>query len=315
VAYFVIMHSYINPAFRRGNLRLLVVAGMCFCTIAAHSDQPPTPPNPPPAAASPQQLPGSQIQALVWDADLKEVTSKQGDATAKFTFSITNISDSEVVIKDAHPSCGCTEATMPSKPWHLGPHSNGVINVGVNLAGKSGTIFKWVDVTFGSNEQKRLSLKVIMPEDKNMLRSRNQQMASGDRQAVFKGDCAKCHAEPTKDENGKEKMGKDLYVAACDICHGAVPRATMVPDLHALNHSTDYIYWKVWISGGKPGTLMPAFSQKEGGPLSDEQIESLAQVMVKSFPSDNRAFTIKTIAPAPAQVVGAVPPINPPGKN
>jgi mono/diheme cytochrome c family protein len=237
-------------------------------------------------------------KVLAWDADLKELTPKPDEPIAKFTFSVTNLTDSEIIITDAKPSCGCTEAKMPSKPWHLLAHSNGVIDVGVNLAGKSGTLFKWVDVYYASNLTKRLNLKVNLPEAPGMVRARNQQTAKADRQAVFKGDCAKCHAEPTKD-----KMGKDLYVAACDICHGANPRATMVPDLHAINHSTDLIFWKVWIAEGKPGTLMPAFSTKESGPLTDEQIDSLAQVMLKSFPSNMRSAALK-----PAEPAAATPP-------
>jgi mono/diheme cytochrome c family protein len=208
---------------------------------------------------------------------------------------VTNITDDDVVITDAKPSCGCTEAKMPSKPWILAGHSNGVINVGVNLAGKSGTIFKWVDVHYASNATKRLNLKVIIADDPKMARTKNQEMAKNDRQAVFKGDCAKCHAEPTIG-----KTGKELYVAACDICHGANPRATMVPDLHAMNHSTDINFWKVWISEGKPGTLMPAFSRKEGGPLTDAQIDSLADVMLQSFPPNLRTATVKSASLNPA---------------
>jgi mono/diheme cytochrome c family protein len=239
---------------------------------------------------------------LAFDANLKEVTTKPGDAVAKFTFSVTNVSDGEVVITDAKPSCGCTEAKMPSKPWHLAAGSNGVIDVGVNLAGKSGTIFKWVDVMYASNAQQRLNLKVIMPEDARMARTRNQDMAKNDRQAVFKGDCAKCHAEKTHG-----KMGKELYMEACDICHGANPRATMVPDLHALNHSTDLNFWKVWISEGKAGSLMPAFSTKQGGPLTDEQIDSLAEVMLRSFPPNVRQVPGKSAAINPATSAPAPP--------
>ena len=238
---------------------------------------------------------------LAWDADMKEVTTKPGDTVAKFTFSVTNLMDSEVVITDAKPSCGCTEAKMPSKPWHLAGGSNGVINVGVNLAGKSGTLFKWVDVFYASNATKRLNLKVIMPEDTKMVRSRNQEIAKADRQKVFQGDCAKCHVEPTKG-----KMGKDLYAAACGICHDDANRATMVPDLHAIANSMDYNFWKVWISEGKPGTLMPAFSKKEGGPLSDEQIDSLAQFMLKAFPQNLRTAPVRSVSIIPAAQTGGV---------
>ena len=253
--------------------------------LPAPAPAPPLPPMPTPPPVDPQS------KVLVWDADLKEVSPKLGEPIAKFTFSVTNVSDDEVVIKDAKPSCGCTEATMPSKPWHLAAHSNGVINVGVNLAGKSGTVFKWVDVTYGSNASKRLNLKVIMPTDPAMARNENQQKAKADRQAVFKGDCAKCHAAPAAG-----KIGKDLYAAACEICHDANPRASAVPDLHAINHSTDLIYWKVWISEGRQGSMMPAFSKKEGGPLSDEQIDSLAEAMLKAFPPNLRAAPVKSAA-------------------
>jgi cytochrome c553 len=248
----------------------------------------------PPSPAAPAS---SSSKVLAWDADLKSASPKLGETVARFTFSVTNLSDDEVVIRDAKPSCGCTEATMPSKPWHLAAHSNGVINVGVNLAGKSGTIFKWVDVLYASNATKRLNLQVTIPSDPAMDRSRNQDLAKADRQAVFRGECAKCHVAPTVG-----KMGKDLYVAACDICHGANPRATMVPDLHAMNHSTDLNFWKVWIAGGKPGTLMPAFSKKEGGPLSQEQIDSLAEYMLQSIPPNMRATSVKSASlnPPPA---------------
>ena len=275
-------------------IRACTVAGLLAflsASLFAQSSPPKNllPPLPPAPAVDPQS------KILVWDADLKEASPKIGEPIARFTFSVTNISDDEVVINDAKPSCGCTEATMPSKPWHLAAHSNGVINVGVNLAGKSGTVFKWVDVSYGSNASKRLNLKVNMPSDPVMARSQNQEKAKADRQAVFKGDCAKCHATPAAG-----KLGKDLYAAACEICHDANPRASAVPDLHAMNHSTDLTYWKVWISQGKSGSMMPAFSTKEGGPLTDEQIDSLAEAMLKAFPPRPQTVRSASLVPAPA---------------
>jgi hypothetical protein len=80
-----------------------------------------------------------------------------------------------------------------------------------------------------------------------------------------------------------------LYAVACGICHEANPRATMVTNLRALNHPTDYNYWQMMIALGKPGSLMPAFSTDQGGPLTGEQIESLAKTLTETFPSVSSA--------------------------
>jgi mono/diheme cytochrome c family protein len=106
------------------------------------------------------------------------------------------------------------------------------------------------------------------------------QIAVADRQAVFKGDCARCHADP-----GSGKQGRGLYLSVCGVCHEAEHRASMVPNLRALPHPTDADHWSNWIRHGKAGTLMPAFSPTEGGPLSEEQITSLVKYLTENIPS------------------------------
>jgi len=225
---------------------------------------------------------------------LKELTPGAGQATADFSFAVTNISSSQVVIDGVRTSCGCTVAKLPSQPWLLAPHDGGQIHVTVNLAGKSGTIYKTITV-LSTNAPKVLTVKVNLPENPVMVRARNAQMAAADRQAVFKNDCAKCHAEPAKD-----KTGKDLYVAVCAICHEEQSRNPVVPDLHRLNKPTDYAYWKEWITNGKANSMMPAFAKQQGGPLTDEQIDSLAQVLVKALPPGVQAVPrAKPVPPEP----------------
>ena len=58
----------------------------------------------------------------------------------------------------------------------------------------------------------------------------------------------------------------------------------MVADLHNLKTPPNAEYWKFFIVNGKPGTLMPAFAQAHGGPLSDAQVASLVEYLVKDFP-------------------------------
>ena len=236
--------------------------------IASPATVTPAVPAPPPAP-----------KLLMWDSTQKEQTVLPGAPTAEFFFAVTNVSEEAVVITAITPSCGCTMAKAPPLPWRLAPHSDGRIDISVNLAGKNGRVGKTISV-MSTNAPQTLYVFINIPENPAMARARNQQMALADPQAIFKGECASCHVD-----KAAGKMDKELYTAACGICHDSPTRATMVADLHNLNHPTDYAFWKQIISEGKKGTLMPAFSNTRGGPLSDVQIESLAQLLVKAFPS------------------------------
>ena len=48
----------------------------------------------------------------------------------------------------------------------------------------------------------------------------------------------------------------------------------------------DAAYWRKWIAEGKEQTLMPAFHEKHGGPLSETQVESLVTFVLKNFPTE-----------------------------
>jgi len=227
--------------------------------------------------------PPAQPLPLVADADVKEYTARPGDTNAPFTFTLTNTSSNAVTINEVHTSCGCTVAKLPSQPWTLAPGTNGQIQVTVDLRGKRGQLTKLVYVN-GVTGTKTLTVKVNVP-DAQGERAKNIQIATADRQAVFKNDCAKCHAEPATG-----KKGQALYSAACALCHDSEHRASMVPNLRALNHPTDREQWKTWITQGKSGTLMPAFAGAEGGPLTDEQIDSLVDYLVEQIPSRQAAL-------------------------
>jgi mono/diheme cytochrome c family protein len=286
-----------------------LLAGV-FVTACVH-EAPPAPPAPPapapvtvpPAQPAPPVKPGPTVASkpvfvpdyshagqplpdgvFAWDSLIKALDAVQGQDFAHFTFSFTNITSDNVTILNVHPSCGCTTAQLPPVPWTIPPGSSGVIKLNVNLANKYGTIFKSAKVTTDKGN-KDLMLRInILPAA--AVKMTAAQLAEGiaaskaDRQAVFKGDCASCHAKNTQGQYGQQ-----LYNSVCGVCHEAANRATMVPDLSKLSVPTDREFWRTWITYGKPGTLMPAFANSQGGPLTDMQIASLAAYLNAAKPS------------------------------
>jgi mono/diheme cytochrome c family protein len=221
---------------------------------------------------------------LAWNSLTQEATVAADAGSTHFVFSFTNVSPGNVAILDVHPSCGCTTAQLPPLPWIIAPGTNGQFGLTVNLAGGFGMQIKTVNVTTDKGF-KRLLLKItilppVIPTLTAADRERNVIAAKADRQVVFRGDCATCHVKP-----GTGKYAKQLYDAVCAICHESKTRASMVPDLHAIKTPTNVDFWQTWITHGKPGSLMPAFSIADGGPLSDMQIASLAGYLNAAIPS------------------------------
>jgi mono/diheme cytochrome c family protein len=220
---------------------------------------------------------------LAFDSDNKEYLAKPGELSIPLVFSVTNISGREITIHSLRPTCGCTLAKMPSQPWKMAPNEHGEIHLAIDLRGKRGTLGKSVFID-ASEGYKSVYFKVVIPDRPGAMplaeRDRNLQIAAADRQAVFKNDCARCHAEPARN-----KKGHELYTAACGICHDSEDRAPMVTDLKAILKPTDRAFWTRVISSGIPGTLMPAFARDEGGPLTPEQVESLVEYLDKAYPS------------------------------
>lgn len=251
----------------------------------------PTPP--PPAGPLPANV-------MAFDADSKTVEVKSGEIEAKFTFYFTNVSSSEVSINALRPSCGCTAAKLPETPWKIAPGGTGPLSATMNVAGSYGFKTKGLTVETSAGN-KFLTLMAKLPDAPTVPvatatnnqpamkrteaeRASNLQTALADRQAPLKGDCAKCHVEPTIG-----KTGKDLYVAACGICHNAEHKASMVTDLQQkYTNAMPAEFWNMFVTMGKPGTLMPAFAKEHGGFMDKPQIASLVDYLVKDFPKEGK---------------------------
>ena len=262
--------------------------------------------SPGPAAGFGQPVIRSQAvgapTGLSFDALVKSIEVTNGAPDAVFSFGVTNISKEDITILSAHTSCGCTAAKLPQQPWVLHPGDHGEVGATMHVAGKWGTVTKTLTIAT-SQGNSVLTVRSILPEANSVAsirmsdRSRNLQIAAADRQAVFRGDCAKCHVEPTV-----AKMGQDLYVAACGVCHDAENKATMVPALVGRAGTFDEAYWNTWVRNGKVGTLMPAFEMKQGGPLSDEQVKSLTAYLANEFVLTSAVTPSKVSLPQPGPV-------------
>ena len=234
-----------------------------------------------PEASKAAPVPIQSVSPVFKDAVALQVKPSRLDDEAApgavehvFIFHVTNVSAEDVTIIAANTSCGCSVARLPAQPWVLAPGQGGDVRVTVDLVGKHGVLAKvaTLDTLEG---RKVLAMTLRLPEQAaGDARGANLQQAIVDRQAVFKGACAACHATPTIGLRGTE-----LYSAACGICHEAENRASMVPDLSARAEPRSRAEWQQMIVEGKPGTLMPAFATKAGGPLDDAQIESLVNYL------------------------------------
>ena len=86
---------------------------------------------------------------------------------------------------------------------------------------------------------------------------------------IFTEKCSGCHVE-----NGRGKIGWDLFKADCFMCHNAGKNTSLStmskkPRADMLKAITD----------GVDNTLMPGFDLKNGGPLNEAEIRSLIDLI------------------------------------
>jgi mono/diheme cytochrome c family protein len=177
---------------------------------------------------------------------------------------------------------------MPANPWILAPGASGAVTARVELEGKGEETLIKTLTFFTSVGERVLTLEISVappsrPADTPLTEAERKAAAvtaGADARAIFKGDCAACHAD-----KARGLLGKELYEAACGICHDSPKRAGSVPDLRALKPPADLDYWTAIIARGKPHTMMPGFAGAEGGPLTELQVSSLAAYLRQTMAS------------------------------
>lgn len=264
-----------------------VLAGGVVGVVLAGGIRPVTGGEPPViAAASPNNpLPD---RVLAWDSRTKETNVVGGAANAYFVFNFTNRTSGSVVIRNLQPSCGCTTAQLPALPWIIPAGGSGKFGLTVNLLGKARrrteTAVMLTDLGFQEIFFNVNIMPPAVPARSNVERGRDREIARANPQAIFHGDCVTCHTQPGQDQDGKA-----LYYKACAICHENKDHASPSPDLFAIKTPANVTFWLDWIAHGKPGSLMPAFSTSDGGPLTEMQIASLARFLNTSDNLDAQA--------------------------
>lgn len=298
------------PTMRLANYMAILCGAMTVSSALAQNNTPsPTVPRVIPLSPRHVEQPIDQslnnpvmpnVPTLAFDAESKQFDANPGDPVAPFVFSLTNVWSNSITIFHVHASCGCTTAKLPHEPWVIPPGGNGQISAQINLAGKMGLVTKTLTL-FTSVGNRILTLKVKVPsampgiaQMSAMDRKSAQEAAMVNQQAIFRGECATCHVN-----KGARAFGQDLYAADCGICHESSHRASAVPDLHALKHPTNLDYWKAMITFGKPHTMMPGFALAQGGPLTDEQITSLATYLDRTISHHFRDASMTNAAAAP----------------
>lgn len=217
---------------------------------------------------------------LRWDAMQKRAEPRFEEGVAKFEFHVTNTADYPVKVYDVRSTCGCTTVDAPRMPWIIAPGAGGTVRATVDFRGKEGEIAK--DLLVGTVEGTQTLMMIVkVPLMSPEMRVQNQTIAAANRQKVFEGECAVCHAAPAE-----SRFGPDLFEAVCAVCHQAKHRASMVPDLAVAREKRDAAWWTRWVEDGREGSLMPGFAPKHGGPLTPPQIDSLVEYLLATFPTE-----------------------------
>jgi mono/diheme cytochrome c family protein len=210
----------------------------------------------------------ARIEALEDTIDCGQV--QVGNIVSQ-TFTLRNTGVEILKIFDVVPSCGCMVASIESRSVIPGGATSVLVNINTN--GKSsGHITKTVKVHSSSlvDSVKTLTLTATL-FDTSMMGATAHAGGRMHVTGIFEGKCAQCHV--TK---GIGKLNAGLFEASCAMCHDASTDhspAKPLSDLRARLLSPERL--RIAIGEGIANSNMPAFGKAHGGPLSEEQIQSL----------------------------------------
>lgn len=192
----------------------------------------------------------------------------------RHVFKLTNKGQKALKIFKTDVKCGCTVPKL-SKDL-IAPGETVDLEIVMDTSMKQGSISKPVTIT--SNDPLHRQSVILL---KAQVRSPHADLGSGENRVskIFTGRCAACHVE-----KGKGKIGEDLFLADCSMCHGF--RAKGVPGVAPAlvpfdYHKKDFAdsMRKIIAFGSKSHRSMPGYLKSAGGPLSDVEVDSLIEYL------------------------------------
>ena len=148
----------------------------------------------------------------------------------------------------------------------LGPQEKGKISVDINVKGKHGNIQKSIRVKTNDPANPVTTLSLTMQVRDSM------HLSKFGAKEIFGPQCRGCHVE-----RGKTKKGLELFRADCIMCHDSGKSASSI--LVMRKRPKEYLINA--IRNGVEGSSMPGWSVKNSGPLGEEEISSLAELISK----------------------------------
>ena len=142
----------------------------------------------------------------------------------------------------------------------LEPGQEGVIRATVDTNRKKGRVVKTVQVKTNDPQHPLIVLKLRA----NIIDGFHA--SAHEPEAIFRSPCRSCHVD-----RGIGRSGAALFRADCMMCHR---RGYVGKDILELKKLTTE-QLKTAIEEGVEGTVMPGFSSRVGGPLTQSQIRSL----------------------------------------
>lgn len=153
----------------------------------------------------------------------------------------------------------------------LQPGDRVELQVTLDPLGKSGDVTEIVSITSNDPSQPTTDVAVNATVEHWTSTDSSETLEA----ALFgRPECASCHADPAK----SGLTGPRLYDRVCAMCHLQLAAYAVVLPVSGLDRKA----LRSWVADGRTDKGMPGYSARQGGPLTDAQVDSLVDALLKA---------------------------------